>query len=191
MFATIIFGWPDKKWFMAGQITSKDKFLAIVPSNSIREVSPLCPCKNISDSRGVTLMMTKRDTLIRKILLFFFFKSLESWFWTYTTTSAAPPTWKRLFFFFFLLFLKIFRNRPKFQRKFWNFPPSAAPPNWKRLFFFFALFQNFWKIFTFNGPKNSDSWFCGFWKKKTITLRTFFYRKSTNKKLLTFSEKFH
>ena len=67
-------------------------------------------------------------------------------------------------YFFFLLFLIIFKNRPKFQRKFWNFPPSAAPANWKRRFFFgsFSEFskialnfkENFEKIFHLQRPQN-------------------------------------
>ena len=54
---------------------------------------------------------------------------------------------------FFLLFLKIFKNRPKFQRKFWKFPSSAAqkflfqrPHQIENVcFFFFGFSQNFQK----------------------------------------------
>ena len=42
----------------------------------------------------------------------------------FSVFSGPTKFWKCLVF---LLFLMIFKNRPKFQRKFWHFPPSATP----------------------------------------------------------------
>ena len=38
-----------------------------------------------------------------------------------------PHQIENVCFVFFLVLIIIFKNLPKFQRKFWNFPPSAAP----------------------------------------------------------------
>ena len=76
--------------------------------------------------------------------------------------------WKR--HFFVVVFLKIFKNRPKFWGKFWNshlqrpnqtFLLSAVPEIYPRMMFSTSI----QKFPPSTAPKNSDSWFCGFWKK--------------------------